>query len=367
MDRHRIALLGTGALVYACALVAGIASGQGFSIEGIAFLAGGPIYATVGIIILLHRPGHRIGRLLLLLGIALSITAVGPFLLDALSPVRWVIGPLRIVLELLVAWSGSIAILVGTILVLVWFPDGRTSSRLGRAIELGCLLLVAITMATSLSGEGATNVAAFLMVITLFVLSLVEIGIRTRRAAPRERAAMHYVFASALVVTLFMVGVLTIGNEVPFLWSFWVTATILPAIAVAIAIRRHHLYDIDRLISRSIAYTIVTLVLVAVFSGVGITVQWLLSPWTRGETIVVAASTLVVATLFAPLRSRVQGVVDRRFDRGRYDAARTVEAYAGRLRDELDLMTLTADLRRVTTSTVQPTSTGVWLRTSGPR
>jgi hypothetical protein len=148
-----------------------------------------------------------------------------------------------------------------------------------------------------------------------------------------------------------------------WIWGLWAIASILPAVAVAIAISRHHLYDIDRLISRSIAYVVVTVILVGLFGGLVIGLQWLLSPLTNGETIVVAASTLIVATLFAPLRSRVQAVVDRRFDRAGYDAARTVEAYAGRLRDELDLATLTGDLQRVTASTVQPVATGVWLRT----
>ena len=362
MRPHRTVLPAIGALVYAGTVLAAIASGDGFAVEAIAFFAGGPIYATVGIIILLNRPGHRIGWLLLLLGIALTITAVGPMLLDVLSPLRWAIRPLRTILEGLVEWSGSVAILIGTILVLVWFPDGRTTSRLGRFLELGCVAFVAVTVVTSLGDNEATNAAAFLVVITLYLLSIVELGIRTMRAPPRERAAMRYVFASAVIVTLFMVGVLTIGDAVPFLWSFWISATILPAIAVAVAISRHHLYDIDRLVSRSIAYALVTAILFAVFAAVNLTLQQVLGSVVRANGSAVAISTLVVAALFQPLRIRLQRVVDRRFNRGRYDAALTVESYAGRLRDELDLTTLTTELQRVTASTVQPASTAVWLR-----
>ena len=173
---------------------------------------------------------------------------------------------------------------------------------------------------------------------------------------------MRYVFASAVIVTLFMVGVLTIGDAVPFLWSVWISTTILPAIAVAIAISRHHLYDIDRLVSRSIAYALVTAILFTVFAAVNLTLQQVLGSVVRANGSAVAISTLVVAALFQPLRIRLQRVVDRRFNRGRYDAALTVESYAGRLRDELDLTTLTTDLQRVTASTVQPASTAVWLR-----
>ena len=141
-----------------------------------------------------------------------------------------------------------------------------------------------------------------------------------------------------VVVSLF-------GESLPWLWGVWVSASILPAVAVAVAISRHHLYDIDRLVSRTIAYSLVTVILVTVFGGLVLVLQAALAEVTDGDTVIVAASTLIVATLFAPLRRRVQTLVDQRFDRSAYDAARTVEAYAGRLRDELDLVTLTGDLR----------------------
>jgi hypothetical protein len=366
MRPYRTALLAIGVLVYAGTILAAVSGAADVSLESIVFVLGGPIYSTVGIVILLNRPGHRIGWLLLVLGIGLTITAAGPYLLGALGPFRWAIRPLRQLLEFLVEWSGSIAILVGTILMLVWFPDGRVTSRLGRTIEIASIVFVVGSIGTSFGqGSDETNAIVFLAVVGLYGLSILELGIRTVRAAPREGAAMRWVFGSAVIVTAFMAAVMLIGNRVPWLWSLWISATVLPAIAVAIAISRHHLYDIDRLVSRTIAYTLVTVILVALFGGLVIALQWVLAPVTNGETIIVAASTLVVATLFAPLRSRVQTVVDRRFDRSGYDAARTVEAYAGRLRDELDLSTLTADLRRVASSTVQPTASDVWLRTRG--
>ena len=367
MDRHRAALVAITVLLYGAVGVAALTNGEGLSLEGIAFFGGGPIYATVGCIILIHRPGHRIGRLLLLLGIALTFTAVGPMLLDVLSPLRWAIRPLRTILAFFVEWAGPIAILVGTILVLVWFPSGRATSRLGRVIELASVVFVVGTIPSSLNGpDELASAAVFLAIIGLYLLAILELGIRTAHAASREQGAMRWVFASAAIVTLFMVGVMTIGSNIPALWSLWINSTILPAIAVAIAISRHHLYDIDRLISRSISYSLVTVILFAVFGIVNITLQTAFGSMVPDNSIAVAVSTLVVATLFQPLRVRLQRIVDRRFDRGHYDAARTVEAYAGRLRDEIDLTTLTGDLQLVTATAVQPSSTGVWLRASGP-
>lgn len=367
MNPHRTALLAVGVLIYAGVVLAMLTDASEFDLTSISFVIGGPIYATVGIVILVNRPGHRIGRLLLILGIGLTITVVGPLLLEVLAPFRWAIRPLRVVLEFLVEWSGSIALLIGTILVLVWFPDGRATSRLGRFIEVSSIVFVIGSVASSLrSGSDLANTVVFLAAITLYLLAIIELGIRTARAAPREQAAMRWVFASAAIVSVFMVGVMTIGNSLPFLWNLWINATILPAIAVAIAISRHHLYDIDRFISRTIAYSLVTVILFAVFAVVNVSLQTALGSLVLDNAIAVAVSTLVVATLFQPLRTRLQRVVDRRFDRGRYDANRTVEDYATRLRDELDLITLTTDLQRVTASAVQPVKAGVWLRGRHP-
>jgi hypothetical protein len=129
-----------------------------------------------------------------------------------------------------------------------------------------------------------------------------------------------------------------------------------------VAILRYRLYDIDRLINRTLVYAALTAVLGAVYAGLVLALGLLggvggeLPSWT------VAAATLAVATLFQPLRRRVQAVVDRRFNRRRYDAARTVEAFSGRLRDQVDLDTLSAELLTVVDHTVQPASASLWLR-----
>jgi hypothetical protein len=122
------------------------------------------------------------------------------------------------------------------------------------------------------------------------------------------------------------------------------------------------LYEIDRLISRTLAYGLVTLALLAVFGGAILALQALLSPLTGGNTLAVAGSTLLVAALFQPLRRRVQGLVNRRFNRSRYDAQVAVDAFSARLRDEVDLEILQGSLLTIVETTLEPTTSGLWLR-----
>jgi hypothetical protein len=111
----------------------------------------------------------------------------------------------------------------------------------------------------------------------------------------------------------------------------------------------------------------VTVVLLAVLSVGIVALQWILTPVTNGDALAVAGSTLVVATLFNPLRTRIQSRVDRRFHRARYDTDLTIQRFSGRLRDELDLTTLTGELQRATVAAVEPTSSAVWLRSVADR
>jgi len=133
-------------------------------------------------------------------------------------------------------------------------------------------------------------------------------------------------------------------------------------IAIGIAMLRYRLYEIDRLISRTIGWAFVSVVLAVVFVAIVLVIQAVLARVTTSNTFAVAASTLVVAALFQPLRRRVQARVDRRFNRARYDADRTVAAFAGVLRDEVDLGQVTMELKSAVVRTVQPTVTSLWLR-----
>jgi hypothetical protein len=133
-------------------------------------------------------------------------------------------------------------------------------------------------------------------------------------------------------------------------------------VAVWIAVTRHRLYDIDRLISRGLSWAVLSGVLVAVYAGAVLLLQSVLSGATQRETLAVAGSTLLAAALFQPLRRRVQGIVDHRFNRARYNADRTVEAFAAELRDEVDPNEIRASLVAAVGSAVSPTRVDLWLR-----
>jgi hypothetical protein len=205
-----------------------------------------------------------------------------------------------------------------------------------------------------------------LLVALLAVASLV---IRYRRAAGVERAQLKwFAFVTAISVPAFLVTVVLYGNTgvapiaslVAGLVAFGGLA-LLP-IAIGIAVLRYRLYEIDRLVSRTISYGVLTAIVGGLFVGFILVFQAVLAPVTGSNELAVAGSTLLAAALFQPIRRRVQRIVDRRFNRSRYDAERTVAAFAERLRDEVDLEQLRAEILATVTATVEPSSVSLWLR-----
>jgi hypothetical protein len=186
---------------------------------------------------------------------------------------------------------------------------------------------------------------------------LVSLALRWRRAWGNEREQLKWVaFAAGLAL------VANIVFQIVQLPGLGLVGVVLVPVGAAVAILRYRLYDIDRIISRTLAYGLLTALLGLVYVAGVFALGRLLNPGGEPSAVAVAASTLAVAALFQPARRRLQAAVDRRFNRARYDAARTVEAFSARLRDEIDLDTLTTELVAVADQTMQPVQVSLWLR-----
>jgi hypothetical protein len=217
--------------------------------------------------------------------------------------------------------------------------------------------------------SGVADVAIFVM-LGLVLAGMGSLVLRFRRAGPVERRQLTwFLYATgvnaAILVLDAVLGVLPAGLVTTAVSA--VGFALLP-VAVGVAVLRYRLFEIDRIVSRTVSYALLSAALVGLYLLVVGLLRPLLEPVTGSSALAVAASTLAVAAAFNPARRRLQTAVDRRFDRARYDAARAVDAFAARLRDQVDLDEITIGLRDTVTSTVAPTRIGVWLRgPAGPR
>jgi hypothetical protein len=198
------------------------------------------------------------------------------------------------------------------------------------------------------------------------------VAVRFRRGSSIERHQVKWLLSVALVgVIAFPVAVASqlLAPESIFSTGAWLVgfmALIALPLTIGLAILRYRLYEIDRIISRTLGWGLVTGILVVVFVVLVVGLQAVLAPVTDNNTLAVAASTLVAFALFQPLRRRVQRAVDRRFDRARYDGERTVTAFGSRLRDRVELAAIRGDVLATVDVVVRPSSAELWLRGPGP-
>jgi hypothetical protein len=192
----------------------------------------------------------------------------------------------------------------------------------------------------------------WLLLILSLIAAATSLVLRFRRSRGVERLQLKWVAAASVVLVACFL-----------LWEVWEgmapLGIVAMVVAAGIAILRHRLYDIDVVINRTLVYGALTATLAATYVGLVLLLQLVLSP---GSDLAIAGSTLAVAALFRPARSRIQAAVDRRFYRNKYDAQRTLEGFAGRLRDEVELDSLSAALRTVVAETMQPAHVSLWLR-----
>jgi hypothetical protein len=338
------------------------------------------LFCAPGGLIANHRPANPIGWLLcaigLIAGIAGAAGGYGDYAVDA---------PGRV----LALWAANVLgllVLAPVPLLFLLFPDGRPLSRwwwsvgwLTAAATAGLASGLALYPGPLGLGTNPANPpnpfgiagtadlmwtlfflgAALLLMAAALALATVSDRFQRARGVERQQLKWFLYGAVVLIITL-LFGLLPAIEGItalPALAGFGVFTT-----CVAVAILRHRLYDIDRLISRTVAYVLLTVALGLVYLGGVLLLRQVLDPLTGNSSLAVAASTLTVAALFHPARRRIQDSVDRRFNRRRYNAARMVEAFSTRLRDETDLDALTRELLAVVDQTVEPRQASLWLR-----
>jgi hypothetical protein len=354
-------------------------------------------YSTVGGVVATRRPANPVGWVFLGSALSAALILASAAYAETAVPVP---APGPVPGGALAAWvAGALAFPTVALIsvVLLLYPDGRLPSRRWR---FAAWITAAATVTSAIGafapgvieeeetpienplGIGGTAgevvatlrpVAGILLQLSL-VLGLASMFVRFRRSRGDERLQLKW-FVLAIASTAGFVALSAVASAVApaadganaveeacfYLALLGVAA--LPVTA-AVAILKYRLYDIDVVINRALVYGALTATLAASYLGGVLLLQLVLSPLTESSNLAIAGSTLAVAALFRPARRRIQELVDRRFYRRRYDAARTLERFGGRLRNEVDLDALGVELRTVVSETVQPTHVSLWLRSS---
>lgn len=338
------------------------------------------VFDSLGWLLVRARPGNRVGWLLMLTALSGSGAflgiALGQLLFESEPALAGAFGTLGVTLLI------PTFLLPSSLLPLV-FPDGRLPGprwRIPVAILAAMLVVVVIGLgltpgqldpgippnpiAIGFLPQELRDLASLLSVIMFVagaVLGVSSVAVRFRRGRGDERQQVKWLLAASLVFALAALPGF-IGIDSDLLSLLGPPALALVPVAITLAVLRYRLYDIDRLISRSISYALLTAAIVGVFVLGNLALQSALSGLTAGNTLAVAVSTLLAFALAQPARRRIQGIVDRRFDRARVDAARAVAAFAGRQRDRVDLTAIVTDVRATAGDALRPAAVGVWLR-----
>jgi hypothetical protein len=352
------------------------------------------VFITMGALVAAQRPGNPIGWLLLVTGLCfINLGAAGAWgAYGIFADPGWPGARFA-------AWLSDVGFTMPVLLilvVLVLFPDGRLPSPPWRVVPWLLVVLLGISVITSGFAPGPLvnwqtdagidlpnpygiralprglidllNGIALAVTPLLILVCAAPLVLRFRRARGSEREQLKWLgFGTVVAVTGLIGGFLFSEQLGQQLGLVLILPLVAIPVSIAVAILRHKLWDIDRILNRTLVYGLVTVMLAAVYAIGVLVVGQAVSPDGEAPGLVVAATTLAVAAVFQPLRRTIQRVVDRRFNRRRYDAARTIDEFAGRLRQQVDLSSVTRDLVGVADATVQPVSVSLWLRPGGPR
>ena len=362
----------------------------------VAVAALGITWATVGAVLVIRRPDNPVGRIMIVVGAGFAMSVLTLAVASAGVAEGTAAG------RDVASFAGALTAFMTPIVVLVFylpyiFPTGRGHTRrwdtVGRitfviGMVMGALLVLQpgdvhlipgihnpIGFGPDLRAVFGERVVAGLGVVSFAVFGpsvILSVASRYRMAGLIERQQLRwFILASAITagssVIMSLLATVTAGppGEMPVV-VFGVAGTTIP-IAIGIAILRYRLFEIDRIISRTIGYGLVTVLLFGIFAAVNLALVSNVSPLVNDEGIAVAASTLVVAALFNPVRGRIQRLVDRRFHRAQYDAERMVADFGARLRDEVEIDRLQQAILDAVGRSVEPTDVHLWLRSGTAR
>jgi hypothetical protein len=336
---------------------------------------------TVGAVLAGRRPGHPVGWLLLALGLSVAAAGVATGYANygllarpgALPAAHWAAAYHNLAALVLAACLGFVLLLTPT--GSLPSPRWRRWAQVAAAAPLAAVVTSALLpfeppyrsvpnplAVPALAGPlGPVNGVAWAATGLTVLVAAASLVVRFRRARGLERQQLRWVaLAAALtgVALVVLVALIRAGNRLLPGWLAAVCLMLLP-LAIGAAILRYRLYDLNRIISRTLAYALLTILLALGYAAVVLGLGRLLP---QGSSLVVAAATLGVAAVFQPARRRIQAAVDRRFNRRRHDAARVIEAFGARLRDQVDLDSLSAELLAVVDQTMQPTQAWLWQR-----
>jgi hypothetical protein len=361
----------------------------------VVFVAISVPFAVVGALVAARRPEELLGWLLLGVGVssALGNTSDGIVRYALAHPDGLVsLGFFGLASQL----TSSDAFTIFLSLTLLLLPNGRLPSSRWRIVAAAVAVLAALdvmailryglledwkeeALRNPLGVEALSPVLdplfrlRIIMTFAVPLLAVLSVAVRFRNSRGVERAQLRWIVAAVSGTGTALLGVViaqALLGDRPVVDIFWGAALFsiaLIPVGIGIAVMRYRLYEIDRVISRTLVYVAVTVVLGAAYIGLVLAGQALFSSFAGGSNLAIAASTLIVAALFLPVRSRVQRFVDRRFYRRRYDAQRTLESFGARLREQVELETLSTDLARVVQETIQPAHVSLWLRRTDVR
>ena len=354
-------------------------------------------YAVVGGFLVMRQPRNSMAWLLIAIGFAFIGTSV-PADLDLAALAAGTASTRDFLHVWAGTWSGTLVFTLFAALAFV-FPSGRLPAGRARPVMLATLCLglasaawaafVGPTFTASIPALDGTSVdvvvpnrlaivspagqpaipedlvSTLVIAILLAMAGTATVG-RYRHSSGIERLQLRW-FVTAVVslgvaILIGLIGTITLGSDTILIWIPTLLAYLGVPVAIGVAVQRYRLFEIDRLLSRTIAYGSITVILFLVFAVVNLSLQATLGSLVRGNAIAIAISTLVVAALFQPLRVRLQRVIDRRFNRARYDHEAAVARFAAGLRDEVEVERVLDAMRRAAEDAVEPTVAGVWQR-----